>query len=68
MKIQLEAELEYDADLMHGDDADSIRWFYRKVMLVPPGPDGLSLQSDMIGDEVGTIKVTKIIIGGETIT
>jgi hypothetical protein len=50
--IKLEIEFTYDPDSMHGNDADSIRWFYRDVL----GGE-LILHSNEIGDEVGTVKV-----------
>lgn len=59
-KLMLEVELEYDDQTMHGDDHDSVAWFWNDVLLYP-GKDGqLILHSNEIGDEIGTIKVLKV--------
>lgn len=54
-KLIMTIELNYDADLMHGDDKESIDWFYNLLK-----NDKLILHSNEIGDEVGTVKVLKI--------
>lgn len=51
-KIKLLIELEYDDDVMHGDDPESIEWFNEEL-----GSDHLWLWSNDIGDEIGSIKV-----------
>lgn len=58
-KIRLEIELDYDSDLMHVDQAWH-RWFREKV-LGGTGYEGLVLHSNYIGDEVGTVKVLRLI-------
>lgn len=60
--ITLEVELRYDADMMHGDEADAVEWF-RDVVLQNGGVDEenrLLLHSNLIGDTVGEIRVTSI--------
>ena len=59
-KLMLEVELEYNDETMHGNDEDSIAWFWNEVLLYPGGDGGLVLHSNLIGDEVGTIKVLKV--------
>lgn len=61
-KITLEVELTYDADIMHGDNPDSVEWF-RNFVLQNDGVDDdnvLLLHSNFIGDTVGEIRVTSI--------
>ena len=50
--IKLLVELEYDDDVMHGDDPEGIAWFNDELI-----SDHLWLWSNDIGDEVGSIKV-----------
>ena len=53
MKVErLVIELEYDDEIMHGDEPDATKWFWLDVM----GGD-LVLHSNEIGDEVGRVKV-----------
>lgn len=52
--IQLLVELTYDAQVMHGNDPAAIAWFFEQVL---GQPDGLSLFSAVLGDEIGTIRV-----------
>jgi len=54
--IKLTVELKYDDKMMHGDDKESIDWFYNYILK----KDKLFLHSNEIGDEVGTIKVLNI--------
>jgi hypothetical protein len=58
MKLYLEIELEYDSELMHGSDPEAVSWFYNDVL------DGtgelLILHSNLLGDEVGLVKVLDI--------
>lgn len=58
-RLRLEIELEYDADLMHGDSAEDRAWFERHILM--ESDDLLILHSNEIGDEIGTVKVTRII-------
>lgn len=58
-KIKMIIELNYDAKLMHGDDKESIDWFYKDI-LGSKRKNDLSIHSNEIGDEIGTIKVVKI--------
>lgn len=58
-KIKMIVELNYDAKLMHGDDKESIDWFYKDI-LGSKRKNDLILHSNKIGDEIGTIKVVKI--------
>ena len=52
-KIRMVVELEYEEDIMHGNDKDSEEWFRQSVL----GDPELSLFSNEIGDTVGTIRV-----------
>lgn len=56
-KIKLRIELTYDDVLMHGDDPDSISWFFREIIL---GQDLYLLDGGELGDEVGKVKVMSI--------
>ena len=47
-------ELEYDDDIMHGDEPDATKWFWLDVM-----NGELYLHSNELGDEVGRVKVLK---------
>ena len=49
-------ELEYDTELMHGNDPDAVEWF-RSTLL----NDDLVLHSNEIGDEIGTVRVIRIL-------
>lgn len=59
-KIKLQIELMYDAKNMHGNDKRSIDWFYNDVLKSKRKND-LVLHSNEIGDEIGTVKVLKIL-------
>lgn len=59
--LKLEIELTYEAYLMHGDDKESIDWFYNDILKSKRRND-LILHSNEIGDEIGTVKVIKINI------
>ena len=54
-KIKLLIELEYDDDIVHGDDPEAIEWFNNELV-----SDHLLLWSNDIGDEIGSIKVLEI--------
>lgn len=59
--LTLTVKLTYDDEIMHGGDKVSKRWFFKHVLLDPPKDEPLlSLHSQSIGDEVGTIEVIKI--------
>lgn len=62
-KLRLEIELEYDATIMHADDNDSEakRWFFEDILLNPSEEGELILHSNSIGDEIGTVKVLRIL-------
>jgi hypothetical protein len=55
-KIKFEAILIYDNNIMHGKDKTAITWFYNTVL-----KDTLILHSNEIGDEIGTVKIKRII-------
>jgi hypothetical protein len=59
-KLRLVVELEYDNDLMHHDDEVARNWFMDAVLLHPAEHEGLHLHSDLIGDEVGSVKVLSV--------
>ena len=59
-KIRLEVELEYDEELIHGNDPESIAWFHKEILLHPSKDGELILHSNEIGDEVGVIRVLKV--------
>ena len=58
-KIRMEVELEYSDKIMHGNDPESIAWFYEEILLHPSAE--LILHSNEIGDEVGVIRVLKVM-------
>ena len=55
-KIKFEAILTYDNNIMHGKDKVAIDWFYNVIL-----KDTLILHSNEIGDEIGTVKIKRII-------
>lgn len=55
MKIKLLVELDYDDEVMHGDDPEAIAWFNNEI--ISPTSNNLSLFCNGIGDEVGKIRV-----------
>ena len=57
--IRLEIELEYDADIMHGNDAESRAWFLDTILSSQTGH--LILHSNEIGDELGPVTVLRRI-------
>lgn len=59
MKIRMIIELDYDAELMHGDDQDAIDWFNNEILIGKKGL--LMLQSNEIGDNVGKVEVVEIL-------
>ena len=54
-KIILTVELEYDADMMYGDDVDAKVWFLNEILHEEDGL--LLLHSNEIGDTVGKVRV-----------
>lgn len=56
-KVKMLVELEYDAEIIHGDDQDAIGWFFCDIL---PN-DLLILHSNEIGDNIGTIEVLQIL-------
>ena len=52
-------ELEYDDELMHGTDQESMDWFYEYILLGKKGL--LLLHSNEIGDELGKVEGLKIL-------
>lgn len=54
--IKLEAEFTYDQECMHGEDKEAREWFFKDILM----KDTLIVHSNEIGDEIGTIKITKI--------
>ena len=55
-KIKFEATLTYDNKIMHGNDKEAIKWFYNNIL-----KDTLILHSNEIGDEIGAVKIKRII-------
>lgn len=53
-------ELQYDDKIMHGKNKDETNWFYKEILQSKTKGE-LILHSNEIGDEVGLIKVLKII-------
>ena len=62
--ITLKIELTYDDDSMHGNTPDGLEWF-RHVVLLQNGraedDNRLLLHSQMIGDEIGEVRVLSIL-------
>ena len=59
-KIKMEVELEYNDEIIHGNDPESIDWFHKEILLHPSKDGGLILHSNEIGDEVGVIRVLAV--------
>jgi hypothetical protein len=58
--IKLTIELTYNNKIMHGNDKESIEWFYNYILKSRRKND-LILHSNEIGDEIGTVKVIDLI-------
>ena len=58
--VKLEIERTYDDELMRGDDSEAIEWFNRIVF--GPGADLILYENSEIGDDVGTVKVLRMIL------
>jgi len=58
MKLQIEGEFTYDADLMHSGtvDGEAKLWFFNDILL----SEELTVFSPEIGDEIGTLKIKKL--------
>lgn len=56
-KLILTVTLDYDAELMHGNDPEGLEWFMRDVL---GDETGLFLHSNEVGDEVGKILVIDV--------
>lgn len=55
-KLKMTIELEYDADLMHGNDKDAVNWFFKDILM----QDKLFLHSNEMGDVIGEVTVLKV--------
>ena len=56
-KLKMAIELEYDNRIIHADDDEGRTWFLNSVL---GDVNGLSLFSDEIGDNIGTVRVLSI--------
>ena len=56
-KIKMTIELDYDDDLMHGNDDDSIQWFFQDIL---KGDDLHLGDFGELGDIIGRVKVINI--------
>lgn len=54
-QLKIEAVITYEPDIMYGNDEESKKWFFEEIL-----KDELVLHSNEIGDEIGTMKITKI--------
>ena len=54
-KVLMTVELEYDADVVHGDDEEGKAWFFEEILSEEKGL--LLLHSNEIGYTVGKIRV-----------
>jgi hypothetical protein len=57
-KLVMTIELDYDAELMHGDDQESKDWFFNQILCESLGE--LMLHSNDMGDTVGTVRVISV--------
>ena len=57
-KMVMKIELEYDAEVMHGNDPDGMRWFIKDVL--SDDLDNLFLCSKEIGDIIGNIRILEL--------
>lgn len=51
--IRFTAELEFDADMIYGDDPEGKRWFFENIL----GKGELILHSNEIGDGIGVLRI-----------
>jgi len=56
-KLKMEVILTYDDKIMHGNDREAREWFFKYILR----KDKLTLYSRELVDEIGNIKITKII-------
>ncbi len=69
-KVTLTIELEYDDEIMHGNDEDAEKWFFDEILTAKHGD--LILHSNELGDSLGIItklelsKVAHILPGKST--
>lgn len=54
-KVLMKVELEYDADIMHGDDVEAKAWFFGEILNEEKGL--LLLHSNEIGECIGKVRV-----------
>jgi hypothetical protein len=54
-KVLMTVELDYDADIAHGDDPEAIAWFFGEIL--SDGKGLLLLHSNEIGDCIGKVRV-----------
>ena len=68
-KLRMIIELEYNEQVMHGDDKESYDWFICEVLAASPSdfPNALSLHSNLIGDFVGDVELISILPNNESI-
>ena len=57
-KIVMTVELDYDAEIMHGDDEESKAWFFSEILHDETGE--LLLHSNNIGDTLGAVRVISV--------
>lgn len=55
----MEIEIEYDDEIMHGDDSEATAWFRQQVL---ENVDTLILHSNEIGDSIGVVKSAKVSV------
>lgn len=58
-KVLMTVELDYDADIVHGDDMEAISWFFAHILSEEKGL--LLLHSNEIGDCIGKVRVLGVI-------
>ena len=57
VKLIMLIELEYDEDIMHGDDPEAVRWFREDII----GGGMLTLHDNgELGDDLGTVRVLEV--------
>ena len=55
-RVRIAAEINYDADLMYGDDEESKNWFLNYLLK----RGRLDVFSSELGDVIGTLKILSI--------
>ena len=58
-KIKLVIQLEYDDEIMHSNDKESIDWFHEDILIGAGG--ALLLHSNEIGDCIGKVEGIEIL-------